>query len=76
MQYRIDIKDERNRATGVLLLEFDDDAAALQFAQRIAKETKDRRIELRNGDRLIKVHPILRLVKGEDAANQRKNSYC
>ena len=40
MKYRIDIKDERNRATGVLLLEFDDDAAALQFAQRIARRQR------------------------------------
>ena len=76
MKYRIDIKDELNRAISVLLLEFRNETAALQFARKIAEATKDRRIELWNGDRLIKVHPILRLVKGEDAANQRKNSYC
>lgn len=76
MKYRIDIKDELNRATSVLLLEFRNEIAAVQFAQKIAETVKDRRIELRNGDRLIKVQPMLRLVKGDEAADQRNNNYC
>lgn len=70
MKYRIEITDEMNQPPRLLLVEFRDDAAAIRFADRIAKRAKDQRIELWGADRLVKVHPSLGPMKRDDAASR------
>ena len=69
MKYRIEITNKLKRPTGILLLDFCDDEAAIQFADEIAKEAKDRRIELWDEDRLVTVLQVPGSEDKTEAAN-------
>jgi len=58
MQYRLDFFDTNEQFAGYVLFEARDDETALHEAERIAKASDDRRAELWNGSRVVKIFPF------------------